>query len=165
MSTSLPHPAPVRIGWREFIGLHDLGIASVKAKIDTGARTTALHAEDIRVFRGVVSKKPKRVEFTVPIPSAARIRHVRCSSAVVDRRKVVDSGGHAELRYVIRTTITLGKRSWPAEVTLTNRSGMRFPMLLGRTALRGRFLVDTAHSFLVGKNPHRKSRPKRPGRP
>jgi len=151
-------PARTRIGWREYIGLPDLGLPQVKAKIDTGARTSALHAEDLRVFRGVASKKPKRVEFTVPIPGEKRVRRVRCSAAIVNRLKVTDSGNHSELQYVIRTTLRLAEDSWPAEITLTDRTGMHFPMLLGRTAMRGRFLVDTAHSFLVGKNPKRKSR-------
>ena len=158
MSREDNSPSPMRIGWREFIGLPDLGLPPIKTKVDTGARTTALHAENLRVFRGVSSKISRRVEFTIPVSGKSRTRRLKCSAAIIDRRKVVDSGGHSELRYVIRTTISLGGRSWPAEITLTNRAGMRFPMLLGRTALRGRFLVDTAHSFLVGKNPKRKSR-------
>lgn len=134
-------------GWREWVALHDLGIPHIKAKVDTGARTSALHAFRVRAFR----RRGRRwIRFSVRPYQHDKEHVVTCEALVADRRIVCDSGGHRERRYVIESHVSLGGESWPIELTLTNRDTMRFRMLLGRTALRGRFVVDPHHSFSFG---------------
>lgn len=137
-----------RIGWREWIALPKLNIHDIKAKIDTGARTSALHAFEVDTFheRGV-----KKVKFLIHPQQYSKREVVRCVSELVDIRWVSDSGGHREKRCVILTPIVIGKFTWPIEVTLTRRDNMRFRMLLGRTALNGKFLIDASTSYLFGK--------------
>jgi len=137
------------LGWREWIALPDLGIPAVKAKLDTGARTSALHAFFVEPFEeGGVSK----VRFGIhPLRRRSEIELV-CVADVIDRRIVSDSGGHRERRFVIETTIQVGDSSWPAEITLTDRESMLFRMLLGRSALTGRFAVDSARSYVSGRS-------------
>lgn len=119
-------------GWEEWIALPDLGLPALKAKVDTGARTSALHAHDIEVFGPAA--KPK-VRFNVhPIAGREDIS-ITCSAPLVDRREVTSSNGEAEQRFVISTKLDVGGQSWPIEVTLTNRAGMNSRMLLGRQAL------------------------------
>lgn len=136
------------VGWREWLALPALNIPAIKAKIDTGARTSALHA----VFTERFEQDGKAmVRFGVhPLHSSAAIEIV-CTAPLLDERVVTNSGGQSELRYVIETLIGFQGVTWPAEVTLTNRENMKFRMLLGRTALAGRFLVDPAASFLGGR--------------
>lgn len=119
-------------GWEEWIALPDLGLPALKAKVDTGARTSALHAHDIEVFGS--EAKPK-VRFNVhPIAGREDIS-ITCSAPLVDRREVTSSNGEGEQRFVISTKLDVGGQSWPIEVTLTNRAGMNSRMLLGRQAL------------------------------
>jgi len=143
-------PAKTTIGWREWIALPDLGIPAVKAKIDTGARTSALHAFFIEPFR---ENGQNKVRFRIhPLQRRTDIA-LTCVADVIDQRMVSDSGGHSEMRYVIRSKIIIGTRRIEAEITLTDRDTMRFRMLLGRTALADKFLVDTSLSCITGPRP------------
>src|SRR5680860_445742 len=138
----------IALGWREWMGLPELGIARIKAKVDTGARTSTLHAYYVRTFE---EQGRLRVRFGVhPLQGRTDIeRH--CVADVLHQREVTDSGGHRELRVFIATRVIIGATAFPIEVTLTDRDTMRFRMLLGRTALRGRFLVDPLRSYAAGK--------------
>lgn len=137
-----------QIGWQEYCALPELGLPMVKAKIDSGAKTSALHAIDIKTFNqdGV-----KYVRFKVQ-PLQRNKLALECVAPLVEKRYVISSNGEREKRYVILTTIVLGERSFEAELTLTSRHKMAFRMLLGREALRkGKVLVDPSKSFLMGK--------------
>ena len=136
----------ITVGWREWIRLPDLGIDRIKAKVDTGARTSSLHAYDI-----ATSEDGKRVSFKVHPRQHHENVVIECSADIVDRRIVTNSGGQQEERLVIRSMLHIGEHNWPIEITLTGRHDMKFRMLLGRTALRDIALVNPAKSYLVGK--------------
>ena len=139
----------IKLGWEEWLGLPDLGLPTIKAKVDTGARTSALHAFDIETFGPAT--KPK-VRFAIhPVPGREDLT-IPCSALVVDRREVTSSNGETELRYVIETTLDVGDgQSWPIEVTLTDRGGMASRMLLGRQGLRDDVIVQPTDRFLLPK--------------
>ena len=136
------------IGWREWVALPELGVERLKAKIDTGARTSAIHAFDIELYK---KSGEDWVRFAVH-PYQKNDTDIRaCTCLVQESRVVTNSGGSQEHRLVIETQLTMGNQSWPIELTLTNRDQMGFRMLLGRTAIKGRFLVDPGRSFCIKK--------------
>lgn len=132
------------LGWREWVTLPDLGIDTIKAKIDTGARTSALHAYKITPFE---EDGRRQVRFVVHPVQRHKLPEVHCVADVVDERMVTSSSGHRERRLVIRTPLKVGGHTWPIELTLTDRDEMSFRMLLGRQALRRRVLIDPGRSF------------------
>lgn len=134
----------IKLGWEEWVSLPDLGLPALRAKVDTGARTSALHAYEIERF-GPASK-PK-VRFAVhPIPGRDDLS-IPCSAEIVDRREVTSSNGETESRYVIRTDLKVAGQTWPIEITLTDRRGMSNHMLLGRQALNDRVTVVPSEKF------------------
>lgn len=136
------------LGWREWVALPELNIKQIKAKIDTGARSSALHAFAIDPYR----KGGQRwVMFALhPIQKETHVA-IECHAPIKDRRTVSDSGGHKQRRYVIETQLIIGHSLIKAEVTLTNRDSMLFRLLIGRTAMNTRFLIDPHASYLQGK--------------
>jgi len=136
------------LGWREWAALPDLGLPAIKVKVDSGARTSALHAfytekyqlDSVDMVKFLIHPIQKNYDF-----------HVECHAPIIDFREVSDSGGHKEMRYVIETSIVIGTVSWPIELNLTNRDTMRFRMLLGRRAIEARAVIDPVASYLNGK--------------
>lgn len=142
--SSLPK---MRLGWREWVSLPALELPAVKAKIDTGARTSTLHAFKMKLFK---KNGEKFIRFrTYPVQKNTDIIR-ECVAKVTDRRHVTDSGGKRELRYIITVPLELGGTKWETEVSLTSRKKLRFRMLLGRTALKG-FTIEPDQSFLTGR--------------
>lgn len=137
------------IGWREWLALPQLGIPAIKAKIDTGARTSSLHTFRLEEFQ---AGGRRMIRFGIHPFQKRKDIELFCEAPLVDRRRVKDSGGHVEKRYVIRTTVVLGSGRWPIDITLTNRDAMLFRMLLGRTALEKRFVIDPARSYVTGRS-------------
>jgi len=137
-------PSHLILGWQEWLALPELGLPALKAKIDTGAKTSALHTHAIEAFG--TSARPM-VRFTVrPDPKCAELE-IAVAAPVIDRREVVSSNGERELRFVISTRVQMGAHTWPIEVTLTNRETMTYRMLLGRQAIRPNVLVDPDATF------------------
>lgn len=136
------------IGWREWIKLPEIGITKIKAKIDTGARTSSLHAFDIETFE--IDGKP-RVKFKIHPKQRDTNQTVIAEAELIDERNVRSSSGQAELRPVILTEVNLMQKKWQVELTLTNRELMGFRMLLGRQAVRGFFLINPGKSYLGKK--------------
>ncbi|MFW5688478.1 MAG: ATP-dependent zinc protease [Spirochaetota bacterium] len=141
----------ITIGWREWVALPELGAPAIKAKVDTGARTSSLHTAEIVPF---TDRGAPRVRFTIhPLQETESIE-LLCHADVVDERRITNSGGQSEKRYIIRTPIEVGGEVWPIEISLARRGTMTFRMLLGRTALRGHTLIDAGRSFLTGLRHH-----------
>lgn len=139
----------ILIGWREWVSLPGLSPVPIKAKIDTGAKTSALHAFFIEPYdAGGV----RMVKFLLHPYQRDIETVIECHAPVVDQRKVRDSGGHQELRYVVSSKFEIGGLDFEAELTLTDRDSMVFRMLLGRNALSRKFLVQCNASFLLGGN-------------
>lgn len=133
------------IGWRETVAMPDLGVAGMTAKVDTGARTSALHTEGLTPF---VRDGERWIRFRVPLDDGA---WVDCAARIADQRPIKNTGGVAQVRYVIDTTLVIGRHRWTIEVSLADRTEMALPLILGRTAIRRRrVLVDPGRSFLAG---------------
>jgi hypothetical protein len=142
------------VGWREWVGLPDLGVEAIKAKIDTGARTSALHVTDVVRFE---RDGHPWVRFRVhPIQRAER-PVVAAEAALVEHRPVRSSSGHTEHRLVIATVLAIGAARWPIELTLTRRDAMGFRMLIGRQAVRRRAVIDPGRSYLTRPRPRRRA--------
>lgn len=136
------------VGWREWVALPDLGIPAIEAKVDTGAKTSALHAFALDCYE---EGGRRRVCFGVhPLRGNEDLEVFACAD-VIDERTIVSSNGQEEHRVVIRTRMTLGGVTWPIEVTLTDRRQMSFRMLLGRQAMRRRLIVDPQALYLHGR--------------
>jgi hypothetical protein len=146
---------PAIVGWKEYLALPDLGIARLKAKIDTGARTSTLHVAALRTL-AEHRDGTAELELSIPLDRRERGRPERSTTAralMLRRVTVTDSGGHREVRPLIATELILGPVRKRIFLTLTDRSGMLFRMILGRKALEGDFLVDVAQKYLLGKTP------------
>ena len=150
------HAALPVIGWREWVGLPDFGIKAIKVKVDTGARSSSLHAFDLQEFQ---RNGAKWVRFQVHPVQRNSEEAVELEAKVLEYRSVRSSSGKATTRPVIITTVELLGLTWPVELTLAGRDEMGFRMLLGREAFRRRFLVDAGKSYYGGR-PKRQKRPK-----
>ncbi|RUO65996.1 Uncharacterized conserved protein [Pseudidiomarina planktonica] len=135
------------LGWREWGALPELGIAAIKMKVDTGAKTSCLHAFKLEPFERD-GQQWLRIWMH---PEQNSDREQICEAQIHDQRAVTDSGGHTEQRYVIKSRLVIGDFDSPIELTLTNRDSMKFRMLLGRQAMRRQFLVNPDASYLLGE--------------
>ena len=138
----------VLLGWREWVALPELGLPRIKAKVDTGARTSSLHAEDISVKK---LKSGSQVRFYT-VSGGGDNDRILCEAMLLDERQVSDSGGHRERRFFIQTILSIKNREWPIELSLTDRNSMRFPMLVGRQAMAHRFMTVPHRSYLTKKS-------------
>ena len=145
VATSAP---PIMLGWREWVALPELGVARVRAKDDSGARSSALHVDE--QWRFTEAGAPW-VGFRLTPGKASGVIEAR--APIFDERDVADSGGHRGKRIFLRTLLQLAGQRRAIEINLTDRRGMLFPMLLGRTAIAGLFTVDPARSFVHGRPP------------
>lgn len=139
---------PLHLGWKEWCELPELGLPAIKAKVDTGAKTSALHTFRIESF---TENGRDFVRFWVHPLQRNETLIRECVAPVKDRRVVSDSGGHKEERYVIETPIQIGNKQWPIEISLTNRDTMLFRMLLGRRAMQEQIAVDPSASYINGR--------------
>ncbi|QBG48395.1 ATP-dependent zinc protease [Verrucomicrobia bacterium S94] len=139
---------PLKLGWREWCALPDLGIPAIKTKVDTGAKTSCLHTFSIIPFR---ENGIDYVRFKVHPLQKNETVVLECTAPVKDERVVSDSGGHKEMRYIIETRMRIGDKERLIEMSLTNRDSMRFRMLLGRRAMEENTIVDPSASYLNGR--------------
>ncbi|HET6431620.1 ATP-dependent zinc protease [Dyella sp.] len=142
--------AVLTLGWRERLALPELGIAGLKAKLDTGARSSALHIDALQPFQ---RNGDTWLRFTVS-SGRRQVIHSHCEARALDRRVVTDTGGRRSERWFIRSAVSLAGQSFPIDISLTDRRHMLFPMLLGRTALIGRFAVDPMLSYTQPRTPY-----------
>ncbi len=142
------------IGWREWASLPDLGIDAIKAKVDTGARSSSLHAHKIEFF---TRDDQPYVRFRIHPQQRTSRGEVTAEAALLELRNVRNSGGTVDRRPVIETRVALGRHMWNIELTLTARDDMGFRMLLGRQAVRGKALIDSGRSFVLGRPTARKT--------
>ena len=143
------------VGWREWAGLPRLGVDTIKAKLDTGARTSALHAFDVEPLR---VDDEDWVRFAVHPMQRSDARETICQAKIHGRRWVTNPGGRRQRRIIIETTVRIGDEEWPIELGLTDRDEMGFRLLLGRGALSGRLVVDAAVSHRAGRRANKKSK-------
>ena len=155
VSLASPRKKKKIVGWREWVKLPDMKVLKIKAKLDTGARTSALHAFRVTPF---TKDGAAYVLFYIHPLQRRSKPETKCVALVIDYRTITDSGGKREERPVIRTVLKIGKSRYPIELTLTNRDQMGFRMLLGRQALRRRYLVDPSRSFVIRKKKKRASK-------
>ena len=135
-------------GWKEWVSLPELGVERISAKLDTGAKSSAIHARDIIEFE---KRGAPWVEFVLCADPNPKNEGFHCTAPVVDKRAIRSSSGHVEDRYVVRTFVKLGRETWPIELTLANREEMEFRLLLGRDALAGKVVIDPDTVCLSGK--------------
>jgi len=146
---------PLITGWREWAALPELGVENIKVKVDTGAKTSSIHAFDIMPF---TRDGKEWVQFEIhPLQDQDRLTRT-CTSPIVDYRWITSSMGSSQLRYIIRTTLTIGRFSAQIDLSLANRDEMGFRMLVGRDALSGTILVDPNRSFLLTSDPTTKGK-------
>lgn len=137
------------IGWNEMVGFPGLGIAAMPAKIDTGARTTALHAEMLDRVEG---PDGPILKFKVFLDTERKV--ITTAAPLIDEREVKNTSGVPEKRYIVRTDLQIGGASWPIEVSLSDRANMQFDVIIGRTAIENHgILVDVSTRFRLGHNP------------
>jgi len=149
MNKSIPSSdPPLHIGWQEWCALPRLHIPTIKAKIDTGAKTSVLHASDIGAFH----RRGKHYVHFIVHPIQRSLKYpVPCTALIVDQRTIMNTGGHKETRYIILSTLTLGTQSWDIEISLTNRELLSFRLLLGRDALKKGIMIEPGKTLLQGK--------------
>lgn len=138
----------LKIGWKEWVTLPDLQIPAIKAKVDTGARTSALHASHITVFTKPSGRWVRY--FVQPLRKNPEIE-IECESELIDQRDIKNSGGQVESRYIIETTVVLGEAMWSTTLSLTSRDDMLFRMLLGRTTLNDNVIIHPREKYLTGR--------------
>lgn len=137
------------IGLREWVALPDLGVAGLRAKIDTGASTSSLHATEVEPFE---RDGQPWVRFTAHLGSIVQLRHRRCEAPLVTMKTIKSSNGHAQTRYVIRTSLALGDGVWEVEFTLACRKNMRYRLLLGSKALiHGQLVINPGLKYVQDK--------------
>lgn len=139
-------PALQTIGWREWVALPEMKLGRIKAKVDTGARSSCLDAVDVKVTG---TGRHRKVTFVVLHEVDGKTQKLQCECPLIDERWITSSDGRREFRPVVQTQVRLFNDTWSIEVTLTSRAVMGFRMLLGREAIRKRFVVDPARSFLA----------------
>lgn len=146
----IPTKAPIAIGWREYVDLPDLGLEHIPAKIDTGARTSALHVDSLKPYDTDDGAQMVRLSFRIRHNPGETPENVQVEMPVAGIRNVMSSNGTYEKRWVIRTHLALGGISRAVNFTLTNRGSMRYPVLVGRSAMRSRYEIHPGKSFIHG---------------